>query len=477
MSLKKYQRKRDFSVTNEPKKSKTKSQNSKIFVVQFHQARKDHFDFRLEFNGVLLSWAVPKGLSTDTKEKRLAVKVEDHPLDYANFEGIIPPKQYGAGRVQIWDKGVYTSNGSIRNGLKNGKISVNLFGEKLKGSWALVKMQGDNWLIIKENDKTNFSVKKSKAKVSKSVKLPFQKTDAQLCTLSDKIPVGDDWLFEIKYDGYRIISYISSGEMKLKTRSNIDYTQKIPSIAQSLKEIFKNTQVVLDGEIVSFDKKGKSDFGLLQQVLKNGESNLCYVIFDILALDGKDLRKTKLLERKKILSNLLKTNSSNLILSDYVINQGKECYKLAQKNNLEGIVAKKIDSLYTGKRTKDWLKIKCYFRQEFVIVGYTKTAKNKNLSAILLGYYNNQKLVYIGKAGTGFTDQTRNHLSNIFEKIKVEKPKIVNLAQVESDAVWIKPKFVAEIKFAEITKEKMLRQASFVGLREDKNPKETKLEY
>lgn len=477
MSLEKYISKRDFSKTNEPLTGKSKKDKTKIFVIQFHQARNDHYDFRLEFNGVLISWAVPKGLSTKKAEKRLAVKVEDHPFDYANFEGVIPPKQYGAGKVEIWDKGVYTPNGSIRNGLKNGKISVNLFGEKLKGSWALVKMQDDNWLVIKEGDKVSFNSTHPKKGTQTPTKFPFQKTDVQLCTLTDKIPVGKDWLFEIKYDGYRIISYVDKAKVTLKTRSNLDYTSKLPTISQSLAEYFKNNQVVLDGEIVSFDKKGRSDFGLLQQVLKNGENNICYVIFDILALNGKNLKSKTLIERKKILLSLFKNKADNLLLTDYVIDKGKECFKLAQKNKLEGIVAKKINSVYSGKRTSDWLKIKCYLRQELVILGYTTTTKNKKLGAILLGYYDKQKLVYLGKAGTGFTDQTRKQLNSLFKKIEIKNPKIANIEQVEEGAIWIKPKYVAEIQFAEITKDNLLRQASFVGLRDDKKPKEIKLEY
>ena len=478
MGLKKYRQKRDFSITAEPNSSKKSKKKEKIFVIQFHQARKDHYDFRLEFNGVLISWAVPKGLSTKTKDKRLAVKVEDHPLSYANFEGIIPPKQYGAGKVEIWDKGTYTPNSSIRNGLKNGKISVNLFGEKLQGSWALVKMEKDNWLVIKEEDKIDFTQNKQpKIKSNKTKKLPFSKVDVELCTLQEQIPTGKNWLFEIKFDGYRIVSFVNSQKVKMLTRSNKDYTSKFPTLADSLKDYFKNTQVVLDGEVVCFDKNGKSDFGMLQQAIKENDAKLSYVVFDILAYDGKDLRNLELIKRKELLEKLFSKNSNNLVFSQYVINKGKECFNFAKKKSLEGVVAKKVDSKYIGKRTMDWLKIKCYFRQEFVIVGYKTTQKNKKLSAILVGYYKQKDLIFIGKVGTGFTEKTRTDLNKLFEKISSKKATVINTEQVEDDVNWLKPKLVAEVQFAEITKDNLLRQASFVGLREDKKPKEVKLEY
>lgn len=477
MSLKNYIQKRDFRITTEPKTSQKNKRNEKIFVIQFHQARKDHFDFRIEFNGVLVSWAVPKGLPTNSKDKRLAVKVEDHPLSYANFEGIIPPKQYGAGKVEIWDKGTYIANSSIRKGLKDGKISINLIGDRLKGSWALVRMQEDNWLAIKEEDKIDFSQNKTFKSSDKQKKLPFSKIDVELCTLQEIIPTGKEWLFEIKYDGYRIVSFLNSTKVQMFTRSHIDYTEKFPFIAESLLKFFKNQQVVLDGEVVCFDKDGKSDFGMLQNAIKQKDSNLSYVVFDILAYEGKDLRNLELMERKKLLNNLFDKPCENLVLSQYVINKGKQCYNFAKKNNLEGIVAKKIDSKYVGKRTMDWLKIKCYFRQEFVIVGYTKTSKNKKLSAVLVGYCKNNKFIYIGKVGTGFTEKTRTELSKKFEKIITNKPCVINTEHVDDCAIWLKPTLVAEIQFAEITKDQLLRQASFVGLREDKKPQEVKLEY
>lgn len=479
MGLKKYNKKRNFDVTTEPQKN-TKPNKNKIFVVQFHQARSDHYDFRLEFNRVLKSWAIPKQLPKKVGEKRLAVMVEDHPLSYANFEGVIPPKQYGAGTVEIWDKGTYSANSSIKKGLKDGKISVNLFGEKLKGSWALVKMQDNNWLIIKENDKIDFSVvsEKNPKNTLKTTtkKLPFNKLDVKLCTLTNQIPTGKNWLFEIKYDGYRIVSYILNGKAKLVTRGNVDYSQKLSFIKQLLQTTFTNQSLILDGEIVAFDSTGRSDFGLLQENLKTNQ-NIAYVVFDILAKDGKDLRSKPLLERKQVLEKIFPKNNPNLILSQYVINKGKQSFNLAKKHNLEGIVAKNIHSTYSGKRNEDWLKIKCYKRQEFVIVGYTTTVKNKNLSAILLGYYDKNKLIYVGKVGTGFTEKSRKELGEKLSKIKIKKSKISNISEVDKNAIFVSPKLVCEVHFAEITKENMLRQASFVGLRKDKNPKEISLEY
>lgn len=477
MKLKEYNKKRNFNNTTEPKGKILKNKKNMLkFVIQYHQARAKHYDFRLEWQGVLLSWAVPKGLSENPKDKRLAVMVEDHPLDYATFEGIIPKGNYGAGSVEIFDKGFYVPSYSVNTGLKKGHISFTLFGEKLKGGWELVKMGEKNWLIIKSNDE--FAVKNSNSLIKKlknSNKLPFKTCDVQLATLSHKIPRDKNWLFEIKYDGYRIIAFMQNGKVKLVTRNNKDFTKKFESITKSLENISQEN-VILDGEIVCFDENGRSDFGLLQNNIKFGKSGFYYAVFDILALNGQDLRNKPLKERKEILEKVLAKKPDNIIVSTFVVGKGKESFNLAKKMNLEGIIAKDLNSTYSGKRTEDWLKIKCYLRQEFVIGGYTVTDKNKYVSAILLGYYNKNKLIYVGKVGTGLTEQQKVSLSKQFKKLKVNDCQFNKEFKNETECNWLKPELVAEIQYVELTKDNILRQPSFIGLRQDKNPKDIILE-
>lgn len=466
MSLKEYHNKRNFNSTNEPK-GKVKKDEEHKFVIQYHEARAKHYDFRLEHNGVLISWAVPKGLSINPKDKRLAVHVEDHPLDYINFEGIIPKGNYGAGTVEIFDNGTYVPLDDFEKGLKKGHIKFFLNGTKLKGGYSLIKFKDNNWFIIKANDEFAGVNKK------KSKKIPFEKASVQLATLTDEVPTGKDWIFEIKYDGYRIVSFVENGKVKMLSRNNIDYTKKFNLIAQNLKKIDQHS-FVFDGEVVAFDKNGKSDFGLLQESIKKGNSSLYYCIFDLLSINGEDLRNLPLIERKAKLERLLFKSENNLIYSSHVEN-GKETFDFAKKNNLEGVIAKKKNSVYVGKRTDEWLKIKCYARQEFVIAGYTTSDKNTVLSALLLGYYKNKKLVYVGKVGTGFNEKDRIGLVDAFQSVIIKDCPFSDKIKV-NNSVWIKPKFVAEIQFAEFTKDNLLRQPSFVGLRPDKKAKDVVLE-
>ena len=300
MALEKYNNKRNFDETSEPKGKVKKDKNKKIFVIQHHVARAEHYDFRLEHNGVLLSWAVPKGLSVNPNVKRLAVMVEDHPLDYANFEGIIPKGNYGAGTVEIFDKGYYRAETNFDAGLKNGHLKFELFGEKYKGSWSLIKTDEKNWLLVKAKDEHVGIDKKTTQN-----KNPFKTAKPMLAQLTNEIPKGKDWLFEIKYDGYRILSFVENGKAKLYSRNNNDYSEKFKEIARSLAQIAKQTPMVLDGEVVCFDSSGRSDFGLLQQNIKAQKGGFVYVVFDVLAFNGKDLRNKKLIERKEILQKIL----------------------------------------------------------------------------------------------------------------------------------------------------------------------------
>ena len=468
--LKEYNAKRDFNKTSEPKgKVKKSTSKSLRFVIQYHRATTNHYDFRLEYNGVLVSFAVPKGLPK-TSEKRLAVHVEDHPLNYINFEGVIPKGQYGAGTVEIYDKGKYVQLCNFKTGFKQGKLKFQLFGIKFQGIYNLIKIDDKNWIIIK--DKIN--EKELKSKTKKTVKNPFNKVDVKLCLLTNKIPNSKNYIYEIKYDGYRIVAFLEKNKVVLKSRNNKDFTSKFESIKNSLKKL--NKTMILDGEVVVFDSLGRSDFNTLQSSIKNNAENFSYVVFDILALDGQDLTNVKLQERKLILEESIKGCNNNIIYSSYIKNNGKKAFNYAKKNKLEGIVAKDINSVYNAKRDADWLKIKCYLRQEFVIIGFEKTNKNKKISSILVGYYKNKDLYFIGKVGTGFTEKQKDELSLKFKKLETKVNKIKNNDKIKEDFILIKPKMIAEIQFAEITKDGKLRQASFIGLREDKNPLDVKLE-
>ncbi len=467
MKLEKYNKKRDFSKTKEPK-GKINSSKQSRFVIQYHKAQTKHYDFRLEYEGVLLSWAVPKGLSSNPKDKRLAVMVEDHPVDYMSFEGVIPKGNYGAGIVEIFDFGTYIPCNDFKSGLKKGHIKFVLSGSKYQGGWSLTKIDEKNWLIVKLDDQFTSTIDISLKNRQKKDKLPFHSCSVMLATLSDKVPRGDEWLFEIKYDGYRTLSFIENGNVKLISRNGRNFTKKFVTLAHSLSSFKQNC--VLDGEIVAFNDKGISDFGLLQARIKNG-GELFYVVFDLLALEKKDLRTQKLVERRNLLNIVLTNPPLGIVLSSGVIAQGDECFSLAKKIGFEGIVAKNINSPYRGARSEDWIKVKCYKRQEFVVIGYTLSGNN--LSAILLGYYDGKELVYVGKAGTGFTNDERKVLSKNFQNLITSEKYI----KVPGKGVkLIKPKLVAEIQFAEITRDGILRQASFKGLRFDKKPTEIKLE-
>ncbi len=470
MKLEKYNKKRNFLKTTEPEGKILNIEEKNRFVVQYHEARAKHYDFRLEYKGVLISWAIPKGFSYDTSQKRLAVKVEDHPLDYINFEGIIPKGNYGAGTVQIFDNGKYKPLWSLDYGLKKGRIRFILYGQKLKGEWSLIKTDDKNWLLMKHKDE--FSVNETPQITN--FKNPFTSCNLQLATLSQKIPKGKNWIFEIKYDGYRIVAFVDNKNVKLLTRNGKNYTEKFKSIVDDLKILSNKYSFVVDGEIVAFDENGRSDFELLHNRIKNG-GKVKYVVFDILAFQGKDLRNEILKERKKYLERII--TGENLVISSFVFGHGEQSFRLAKKLNLEGIVAKDINSTYNGTRDETWLKIKCKHRQEFVVVGYTFTKENPLLSALILAYYDNLNLVYVGKVGTGFNTEKRLELSKKLKKIAKNSEKIEKLPKFnDKNIIFVSPQIVVEIEFAELTKNKILRQPSFIAIRTDKNPQDVHLE-
>lgn len=503
--LEEYKQKRDFEKTLEPEGELKDTQSDRLsFVVQHHIARRDHYDFRLEWNGVLLSWAVPKGPSYNPQDKRLAIHVEDHPLDYKDFEGTIPKGQYGGGTVMLWDQGYWEPlYDNVDQGLKDGTLKFRLNGSRLKGNWALVRLKTDekdnkeNWILLKEKDEyaqdsdgissyqTSIATGRTMDQIKNNEdanfkKNPFDKADVQLAKLVDTIPKSDDWLFELKYDGYRIMAFVEENNVRLITRNGKDFSKQFFEIASSISTWAAGRAMVLDGEVVVIDEKGKTDFQALQNYMKaRRENKLTYIVFDILALDGNDLRDKKLIDRKEILQTLMQDAPNNLYYSKHVKGNGDQSFSAACRLGMEGIVGKKADSVYSGARNGDWIKIKCGKRQEFVIGGYAVSGKKSSgISSVLLGVYNGNDLVYTGRAGTGFSEKDRLELEKKFDKYKQENPDFIKPPKKRKDEkiIWLKPHFVAEVSFAEWTEENQLRQASFKGLRSDKNPKDVVME-
>ena len=501
--LEEYNRKRNFDKTEEPVGTLENPEKRLEFVVQHHIARRDHFDFRLEWDGAFLSWAVPKGPSYNPRDKRLAVKVEDHPMEYRNFEGVIPKGEYGGGVVMIWDEGTWKPQTDAAEGLRKGSLKFVLKGKRLNGKWACIRMKAkanedeDNWLLLKEKDgfeksadgisEFNTSIRTGrtmeeieKGESEKFIRNPFKKTDVQLAKLVATVPEGEGWLYEVKYDGYRILAFLEGNRALLQTRNGNDYTDRFQDVADSLINWAAGRAMVLDGEMTVTDEKGKTDFQALQNYMRNPKSKkLTYIIFDLLALDGTDLREHPLIERKEKLEALMKNSPKNLHYSQHVKGNGKASFAAASQTDLEGIVGKKADSLYSGTRNGDWIKLKCDKRQEFVIGGYTLSDKKASgVSSLLLGVYKEKELVYAGRAGTGLSARRIEELANKFRSIEKESSPFSQAPQARTHEkiTWLEPQLVAEIKFAEWTEENLLRQASFKGLRTDKNPTDVRKE-
>ncbi|MDD4802720.1 MAG: DNA ligase D [Syntrophomonas sp.] len=500
--LDKYNQKRDFAVTGEPEGRTEDSQNFLRFAVQHHIARRDHFDLRLEWDGVLLSWAVPKGPSYNTRDKRLAIQVENHPLEYRNFEGLIPKGEYGGGVVMLWDEGYWEPQQDVNASLSNGSLKFVLNGRRLRGKWALIRMKASaesmhNWLLLKEKDdytqntdgisefttsiRTGRTMVEIETGAAEKISLnPFDKVVVQLAKLVNEPPGGDDWLYEVKYDGYRILAYIEKNNVQLITRNGHDSTKKFLEIANTLIVWAAGRSMVLDGEMVIADAQGKTNFQALQNYMKSPQDkNLTYIVFDILALDGADLRGQRLIDRKEILADFLKDSPKTLHYSQHIRGNAKECFLAACKADLEGIVGKKADSIYSGTRNGDWIKLKCIKRQEFVIGGYTLSdKKTSGVSSLLLGVYAGKELIYAGRAGTGLTISRGKELEEIFAPIMKKESPFQQLppSRKNEKVTWLEPELVAEIAFAEWTEDHLLRHASFKGLRTDKNPRDIKKE-
>lgn len=497
MSLKEYRSKRNLKESREPAATRGNSSELLRFCVQKHHARRLHYDFRLEYEGVLLSWAIPKGPSLNPKDKRLAVKVEDHPLEYQYFEGMIPAGNYGAGKVEIWDSGFYSLPNAqtsqeiekgLTQGLKKGHFTIILHGKKLKGAFTFQKLQSasqdNNWLLIKKEDSTNISPPTNRKKNSQKKHLISDKQSKMpefiypmLATLVSAPFSSEEWLFEIKWDGYRALAFINKGEVRLKSRANKLLNAKFPSIIENLEKI--DEQVILDGEIVVVDEEGKSHFQLIQNYQKSEKGNLYYYVFDLLFKNGEDLRNLPLTNRREILKNFLNEHSFSLIrFSDDIFKDGESFFKEAAKKQLEGIIGKKITSIYQSRRSQDWVKIKTGLRQEVVIGGFTAPrGSRKKFGSLLVGVYDDQnELNYVGHVGGGFDSKLLEIVYHKLIPLIRKKSPFKKEPEANEAVTWVKPQLVCEVSFAEWTKDNRMRQPIFHGLRTDKIPKSIKKE-
>ncbi|MGV8056573.1 MAG: non-homologous end-joining DNA ligase [Smithellaceae bacterium] len=521
MDLKDYKAKRKFARTLEPQAQLHPTGGRLIFVVQKHAARALHYDLRLELAGVLKSWAVPKGPSLNPSQKRLAVMVEDHPFDYKDFEGVIPEGNYGAGSVIIWDRGYYhhpadpqgkASEKLLLAGLRKGHITFILHGEKLRGEFALVKTRQDDksWLLLKKRDnyatprdilQDNHSVfsgetleevasddpaplgpdKLNQTRIREEIEgealadapvKPMPHGVRPMLTTPIKAPFNHpDWLFEMKWDGYRAIAEISSYKVALYSRNNIELGRKFTPILEALREL--NFEAVLDGEIVVVDKNGEPDFQLLQDYQKSSQGHLLYYVFDLLYFQGHDLTNLPLIKRKELLKKII-PSSGKIKFSDHVAKNGILFFKVVKEKGLEGIVAKHSQGPYLmGKKSRQWLKVKTKLTQEAVIAGFTEPrGSRKDFGALVLGVYEGNDLVFIGHTGGGFNAEK---LRNIRKKLQPLIRKTSSFAielPTNTPATWVKPQLVCEVVFRGWTTEGFLRQPVFLRLREDKSARD-----
>ncbi|KTD14239.1 DNA ligase D [Legionella israelensis] len=519
MSLRKYREKRDFSKTDEPY-GKSHSGHPHLFIIQKHAATKLHYDFRMELEGVLKSWVIPKGPCLDPDTKRLAIQVEDHPIEYGSFEGIIPKNEYGGGTVMLWDKGRWESlDEDALSAFEKGHMRFVLDAIKLKGRWDLVRFQSEednSWFLIKYDDKYARSLKdyditqelpnsavsqqsmdeitehyqniwsgqnlkkRSVTLVADFIKAnnlpssPFPSfLDPQLATPVDTPPEADNWLHEVKWDGYRILAFKHHQDVQLLSRNHKSWTHVFQNITDEIKKLPVD-HIVFDGEVVVLDKKNHSNFQLLQNAIHDKKHTVfIYYVFDLLYYHQWNLQSLPLIKRKNLLAEYLRGHEC-LRYSEHILGQGKEVFQKACQMGVEGILSKRVNSRYLSQRTKAWLKIKCIKRQEFVITGFSPPKGQRDFfSALYLGLYNEQnQLEFCGKVGTGFT---RNSLKNIHEKLKkliIPHPPFDVVPAGTKNAIWVKPELIAEIKFTNWTQHGKLRHPSFQGLRMDKKAKD-----
>lgn len=477
--LKDYRAKRDFTLTPEP--GEGRPGEGQRFVVQRHQASHLHYDFRLEIGGVLKSWAVPKGPPTRPNEKRLAVEVEDHPLDYIDFQGTIPEGQYGAGTVEIWDSGTFepAAGKDAQAELASGKLGFTLSGRRLRGHFALAKtkMGPKSWLLIAGQGIEPGGPPND----SSGVKAPMPTTvKPMLSTLVEKPFSDPDWLFEVKWDGVRAIAFLDAGTIRFVSRNQTDLTPLFPEL-QEIAAGIKSPSAVLDGEIVSLDSGGRPDFQQLQPRLGLvGENEIkslaaktpaVYYAFDLLYLDGRDLQGAPLVERRRLLKDIVAPDPGQLRLSDYIETEGEKLFNLAKSTGLEGVMAKRANSRYEQKRSRAWLKIKAVMTQDCVICGFTKArGTGRHFGALVLGLYEQGRLVYVGHTGTGFSEAVQAGLKAKMAPLVTDTCAFQNIPKTNEPAVWLRPRLVGEIKFSQWTKDGLLRHPAFVALRTDKEP-------
>ena len=514
--LQEYQRKRDFNATSEPAGKTPQGRQAHAHALQFciqkHDASHLHYDFRLELDGTLKSWAIPKGPSLDPKVRRLAVHVEDHPLDYATFEGSIPEGHYGAGDVIVWDRGVWEPEGDPHLAYAKGKLRFRLRGEKLAGVWNLFRtsMGGkkEQWMLIKSNDgearsEADYDILEDKpdSVLSERTLLPRQakgaaKSDVpaaaplkraakgrkatmpdmlqpQLATLVES-PPGGEWRYEVKFDGYRILARIEGDDVRLFTRNGNDWSAKMPHQVDALRTL-KLTSAWLDGEMVVAGENGVADFQALQNAFdRNSDEQISYYLFDLLYLDGKDLRESPLQARRDALQALLETSDAAALNFSRDFDEPVDSLlDSACRLELEGLIGKRVDSPYIGRRSSDWVKLKCKQRQEFVIVGFTDPKGSRSgFGALLLALHDNDsgELRYAGKVGTGFSATTLDSIHARLKPLEGERPALTNSPTgAEARGVhWLQPRLLAEVAFAQMTREGIVRHAVFHGLRDDK---------
>jgi bifunctional non-homologous end joining protein LigD len=506
-----YRRKRDFTRSREPAGTDPLDRTAgALYVMHKHAASHDHFDLRIEQDGVLRSWALPKGPALEAGEKRLAVEVEDHPLEYGGFEGTIPRQEYGGGTVMIWDVGSWQING--RNDAD--QLDFVLEGRKLKGAWSLVrtsrrgsgKRRQQHWLLIKRSDKQrrrlqpdDLSVTSGRtmqeiaaggspmpnpARVPDLERLPgARKADLpaafapQLATLAETAPDGDDWLHEIKFDGYRLLARIEQGRTQLFTRNGHDWTARFREQAERLNAL-PVQKAMLDGELVAMCDDGASDFRRLQEAISHKQTDkLVFQVFDLIHLDGYDLTATPLIDRKQVLQLLIQaagyTANDRIRYSDHIRGQGPGFTEQACTLGLEGVVSKRVDAPYRSGRGRRWLKIKCTRHDEFVVAGYTPpSGARSGFGALLLGVYDDDRLRYAGRVGTGFSQRQLNDLHALLRELEVPRSPLAETPADAGDARWVRPQVVVEVEYAERTREGRLRAPTFRGVREDRDSRE-----
>jgi bifunctional non-homologous end joining protein LigD len=523
MALEEYKKKRDFSKTPEPPGEK-RADGGFAYCIQKHAASRLHYDFRLEWEGVLLSWAVPKGPSLDPRDKRFAARVEDHPVDYVGFEGVIPQGEYGGGTVVLWDRGTWTPVYDTAAGLKKGELKFVLHGEKLTGRWALVRMKDDPkaWLLVKDRDEharpaeeldlvserpesvvtgrglAEVAAERDRLWHSKvvhpggrvdpggpaegeggsrlrladlpgAVRGPMPRTQPlALAMVVEVPPEGDEWLHEIKHDGYRIVARLEEGEVQLVSRNGKDWTKEFPEVARAVGRLQAGT-ALLDGEVAAVLPSGATSFQALQQRGSSKATPLVYFAFDLLHLDGWDLRPAKLEDRKEVLRRLLESAPASLRFSDHVRGQGAEFFEVARTTGLEGVVSKRAGAPYREGRGGDWRKAKCRLTQEVVIGGFAPSSDGGSIGALLVGFYEDERLVYAGKVGSGLAGRLLTDLEHRLEARPRKASPFADVpAEMRRGARWVEPDLVAQVEFSEWTDDGRMRQPVLLGLREDR---------